>query len=188
MSEVPTASQTVGPFFSIGLAGMCRTELQAHASAGENISVRGRVLDGDGRPVPDAMLEIWHADAGGKYDSQVAAERLAGADVPAGFGRIATNDQGEFRFTTGKPGAVHQPDGTVQAPHLAVVIFMRGLQRHLLTRMYFSSDGANVRDPVLELVPAERRATLLAAPSELPGEFLWDIRLQGERETVFFET
>jgi len=71
---------------------------------------------------------------------------------------------------------------------LAVVIFMRGLQRHLLTRMYFSSDGANVRDPVLELVPAERRATLLAAPSELPGEFLWDIRLQGQRETVFFGT
>src|SRR6266550_1599128 len=119
MSKVPTASQTVGPFFSIGLAGLCRTELKAHASAG------------DGQPVPDAMLEIWHADAGGKYDSQVAAERLAGTDAPAGFGRIATNDQGEFRFTTGKPGAVREPDGTVQAPHLAVVIFIRGLQRHL---------------------------------------------------------
>src|SRR5258708_15991035 len=103
MSNVPTASQTVGPFFSIGLAGMCRTELKAHASAGENISVRGRVLDGDGQPVPDAMLEIWHADAGGKYDSQVAAERPARADSPAGFGRISPNDHRELRFTAKKP-------------------------------------------------------------------------------------
>src|SRR5260221_12646606 len=86
MSNVPTASQTVGPFFSIGLVGMCRTELQAHASAGENISVRGRVLDGDGQPVPDAMLEIWHADGDGKYDSRTAANRESVAGVPAGFG------------------------------------------------------------------------------------------------------
>src|SRR5260221_13356303 len=124
MSELPTASQTVGPFFSIGLAGMCRTESKAHASAGENISVRGRVLDGDGQPVPDAVLEIWHADAGGKYDSQVAAERLAGADAPAGFGRIATHDQGEVRFTTKKPRAVRGPDGKRAAPNFAVGDFL----------------------------------------------------------------
>jgi len=188
MSNVPTASQTVGPFFSIGLSGLCRAELTAHAAARESVTVRGRVLDGDGQAVPDAMLEIWHADGDGKYDSRAAANRESVAGVPAGFGRIATNDHGEFRFTTKKPGAVRGPDGKVPAPHLAVVIFMRGSQRHLATRMYFSTDGANVRDPVLELVPVERRATLLAAPSQLPGEFLWDIHLQGERETVFFET
>src|SRR5260221_13472884 len=101
MSELPTASQTVGPFFSIGLAGMCRTELKAHASAGENISVRGRVLDGDGQPVPDAMLEIWHADAGGQYDSQVAAG-APGGDGPAGFWRRRSQYQGGSAFTTQK--------------------------------------------------------------------------------------
>src|SRR5258707_14070518 len=106
MSNVPTASQTVGPFFSIGLAGMCRTELKTHASAGERVSRRGRVLDGDGQPVPDAMLEIWHADAGGKYGSQGAAERLAHGDAPAGLGLIATNDPGEFLSTAKKATTV----------------------------------------------------------------------------------
>jgi len=189
MSEVPTASQTVGPFFSIGLSGLCRAELTAHAAAGESVAVRGRVLDGDGQTVPDAMLEVWHADGDGKYDSRTAANRESVAGVPAGFGRIATNEEGEFRFATKRPGKVDGPDGQVHAPHLVLVIFMRGLQRHLVTRMYFAGESANASDPILQLVPAERQATLLAAPSAgAPDEFLWDIRLQGEHETVFFET
>jgi len=188
MSNVPTASQTVGPFFSIGLSAMCRAELTPHAATGASITVRGRVLDGDGRPVPDAVLEIWHADSDGKYDLRGDAGKNAAGGVPTGFGRIATNDEGEFRFTTRKPGAVREPDGRVQAAHLAVVLFMRGLLRHLVTRIYFAGENANSTDPILELVPAGRRGTLLAVPSpDAPDEYLWDIRLQGERETVFFD-
>jgi protocatechuate 3,4-dioxygenase alpha subunit len=189
MSQVPTASQTVGPFFSIGLSGMYRAELTPHAVAGTSVTVRGRVLDGDGRPVPDAVLEIWHADGDGKYDARSAADTRWPGGIPPGFGRVATNEEGEFRFTTKKPGAIRESDGKVQAPHLAVVLFMRGLLRHLVTRIYFAGESANARDPILGLVPEERRATLLAAPSsDVRGEYLWDIRLQGEREIVFFET
>lgn len=188
MSNAPTASQTVGPFFSIGLDGMCRAEIMPHAAAGVSVMVRGRVLDGDGRPVPDAVLEIWHADGDGKYGARGEADRNAAGGVPPGFGRIATNDEGEFRFMTRKPGAVREPDGKEQAAHLAVVLFMRGLLRHLVTRIYFAGENANSADPILALVPPERRATLLAVPSpDAPDEYLWDIRLQGERETVFFE-
>ena len=187
MTKVPTASQTVGPFFSIGLAGMCRTEFAPHAAAGASVTVRGRMLDGDGRPVPDAVLEIWHADDDGNYGARVEADKNPAGGVPPGFGRIATNDDGEFRFTTRKPGATREPDGRVQAPHLAVVLFMRGLLRHLVTRVYFCGESANAVDPILQLVPAERRTTLLAVSSNVPDEFVWDIRVQGERETVFFE-
>lgn len=189
MSRVPTASQTVGPFFSIGLSEMCRAELMPPAAAGASVTVRGRVLDGDGQPVPDAVLEIWHADVDGKYDSRGAAAKQASGKILSGFGRIATNDEGEFQFSTRKPGVVHEPDGKKQAPHFVVVIFMRGLLRHLVTRIYFSGENANSEDPVLKLVPRERLQTLQAvASSEALGEFLWDVRLQGERETVFFET
>lgn len=188
MSQVPTASQTVGPFFSIGLSGMCRAELAPHAASGMSVTIHGRVLDGNGHPVPDAVLEIWHADGDGKYEARSPEESATGG-VPPGFGRVATNDEGEFRFTTRKPGAVREPEGKVQAPHLAVIVFMRGLLRHLVTRIYFAGESANSADPILNLVPSERRVTLLASPSsEAPGEYLWDIRLQGERETVFFET
>ncbi len=189
MSKAPTASQTVGPFYSIGLDGMCRAEFAPHVAMGAKVTVRGRVMDGDGRPVPDAVLEIWHADSDGKYDARSAADTTGVAGIPPGFGRVATNDAGEFRFTTRKPGAVREPNGKVQAPHLAVVLFMRGLLRHLVTRIYFAGESANATDSVLSLVPAERRATLLAAApaTDTPGEFVWDLRLQGERETVFFE-
>ena len=188
MNNVPTASQTVGPFFSIGLSGLCRAKLTPHETCGASVTVRGRVLDGDGRPVPDAVLEIWHADLEGNYGVRNAADKSVPVGGPPGFGRIGTNDEGEFRFTTRKPGAVHEPDGKVQAPHLAVVVFMRGLLRHLVTRIYFFGESENSADPILELVPDERRTTLLAKPSlEVPDEFVWDIRLQGEGETVFFE-
>jgi protocatechuate 3,4-dioxygenase, alpha subunit len=180
MSNVPTASQTVGPFFSIGLSALCRENIGHANDKGERVTICGRVLDGDGKPVPDAVLEIWQA-------SEIGLETVA-EGVPNGFGRIATNERGEFRFTTSKPEARREAEGTVHAPHVVVLVLMRGLQRHLLTRVYFGGDAEIMEDIVLTLVPADRRATLIASRSSSGGDELqWDIYLQGERETVFFE-
>ena len=192
MSEhTPTASQTVGPFFSIGLSALCRQEIACGAATGERVKIRGRVLDGNGEPVPDAVLEIWHAAAG--TDTQIQSETRTtvgqSENIPAGFARIPTNDHGEFEFTTYKPLVRRDADGNVHAPHLFVVLLMRGLLRHLVTRIYFADDDANGEDVVLKLVPADRRETLLAKQSLSGGtnEFLWDVHLQGENETVFFD-
>jgi protocatechuate 3,4-dioxygenase alpha subunit len=192
---VLTPAQTVGPFFSIGLGALCSAGPVAPGAEGERVSVAGRVLDGDGRPVDDALLELWQADARGRYP----APQPAGAPPPAftGFGRVATDREGAFRFTTLKPGPVPGPGGRLQAPHLAVTLFMRGLLRHLSTRLYFPDEAAaNAADPVLSAVPPERRTTLVArqAASE-PGvpaaagerALRWDVRLQGPDETVFFD-
>jgi protocatechuate 3,4-dioxygenase, alpha subunit len=188
MSGQGTASQTVGPFFSIGFAWMERTDLTEGANGGERITIQGRVFDGDGTPVPDAVLEIWQADAQGHYaypendgPTSVSAEFF-------GFGRVPTNDQGEFRFTTIRPGPAHGPDGVKQAPHIVVGIFMRGLLRRLVTRIYFAGEPANENDAVLKLIPAARRQTLLAHPNSADKQTLiWDVHLQGDNETVFFD-
>ncbi len=187
MSYVPTSSQTVGPFFSIGLSALCRERIECESAEGQRVVIRGRVFDGDGKPVPDAVLEIWQASeaAGGGCGPDADVRRKK---IPDGFGRIATNERGEFQFSTIKPSARRDEDGMVHAPHLAVVLLMRGLLRHLLARIYFSEDAANDEDVVLKLVPPERRRTLLAEPVDGSAlEFSWDIYLQGERETVFFE-
>jgi len=187
MSHVPTPSQTVGPFFSIGLSALCREKIECGSGAGQRVVIRGRVLDGDLEPVPDAVLEIWQASeaAGGDCGPGADARR---EKIPNGFGRIATNERGEFQFSTIRPSARRDEDGLMHAPHLAVVLLMRGLLRHLLTRIYFAGEAANDEDAVLQLVPLERRRTLLAEPSrEDTCELSWDIHLQGERETVFFE-
>jgi len=136
-------------------------------------------LDGHDQPVPDAVLEIW---APGTGTDECTAE-----GYPVGFGRVATNDLGEFDFVVPRPpGSEH--DGRKHAPHLAVLVFMRGLLRHLVTRLYFPDEPANALDPVLQLVPEERRRTLIAtAAPEKTAEFSWDIHLQGEQETVFYE-
>jgi len=178
MGKTPTASQTVGPFFSIGLDKLLRADLADRS--GKRVTVRGRVLDGDGRPVPDAVLEIWEP----LQDSEGTDPR----GYPMGFGRVATNQSGEFQFIVNRRAARRAEDGSVQAPHAVVLVFMRGLLRHLVTRLYFSDERANQEDEILRLVPGERRATLIAAaaPQE-PEHFLWDIRLQGPEETVFFE-
>jgi protocatechuate 3,4-dioxygenase alpha subunit len=178
VAETTTPSQTVGPFFSIGMDAFLRQEIAGDAG-GQRVTVRGRVLDGDAQPVPDAVLEIWAPGAG--------AEKTTADGYPAGFGRIATNERGEFQFAV-TSHARREQDGAVHAPHLAVVIFMRGLLRHLVTRVYFADDAANEHDPVLQLVAPDRRATLIAAalPGK-PAEFSWDIHLQGENETVFFD-
>ena len=185
MKHVPTASQTVGPFFHIGLDPLCRGELAGSAVSGERVEIEGRVLDGDASPVPDALLEIWQADANGRYPSESENGELKGF---RGFGRIPTDKNGRFRFTTIKPGSVEGPDGAAQAPHLNVSVFMRGLLLRLVTRMYFPNE-ANDRDPVLSLVEPSRQATLIAHRSDLatPNVLRWNIVLQGEHETVFFE-
>jgi protocatechuate 3,4-dioxygenase, alpha subunit len=188
MSHVPTGSQTVGPFFSIGLSALCRENIECEHGAGDGVTIRGRVLDGDAQPVPDAMLEIWQASDAAQNESGIEEGVPHVGNNPLGFGRIATNEKGEFRFTTRKPLARRDADATVHAPHLVVVILMRGLLRQLVTRIYFAGEAANADDAVLKIVPAERRGTLLATRTLGPaGELEWNIHLQGERETVFFE-
>ena len=188
MSHVPTPSQTVGPFFSIGLSALCRPGIECAGEKGNRVTIRGRILDGDGEPVPDALLEIWQVDDVSKtpYQGEPSIERTK--TLPFGFGRIATNECGEFQFSTRKPAARRDENGTIHAPHLVVLVLMRGLLRHLVTRIYFAGEAANEEDMVLKLVPAGRRETLLAMPSpDSDNDLRWDIHLQGERETVFFE-
>lgn len=185
--NVPTASQTVGPFFAIG---MCQRTLNQLVPAGQDadkiITISGRVLDGDGHGVPDAILEIWRADEHGEYSD--SGDSTAEGE-PAGFARIATNDYGNFEFRTLKPVAANSDSGHTNAPHLVVVIFMRGLLRHLFTRIYFPQEPANATDPVLQLVPADRRSTLIAERAkDGESDLLWNVRLQGNDETVFFDT
>jgi protocatechuate 3,4-dioxygenase alpha subunit len=188
MSGPTTPSQTVGPFFSIGFSWLERNDLTEGATGGTRVTIRGRVLDGKGQPVPDAVLEIWQADANGRYAHPEDAGDPVGANNFFGFGRVSVNDQGEFRFTTIKPGRVPGPDGKPQAPHLEVSVFMRGLLRRLVTRIYFPGEQANDADAVLGLVPAHRRHTLVAQPSTSePETLVWDVHLQGEHETVFFD-
>jgi len=192
---IPSASQTVGPFFNFGLtANPSLGVLTREGAQGARIRLSFRVLDGDGRPTPgDSMIEIWQADAQGRY-AHSEDPRHASAD-PAfrGFGRLETNQAGECVFESIKPGSVPGPNGKKQAPHINLTIFARGLQKQLVTRLYFAGDAANASDPVLSMVPAERRQTLLAHPVPFePGDChidTWhmDIRLQGEAETVFFD-
>jgi protocatechuate 3,4-dioxygenase alpha subunit len=188
MSLQATAWQTVGPFFSIGLTRLNRDDLAAPGVSGERVSIEGRVLDGDGKPVPDAILEIWQANAHGKYahpDDQ--QDKPLERDF-CGFGRIPTDANGCFRFITIKPGQAPGPEGKLQAPHLVVSVFARGLLRRLVTRIYFPCEPANADDFALGLVPPERRATLIAhAVAGRKGALAWNVHLQGPQETVFFD-
>ena len=197
----PTGSQTVGPFFHLGFVYLERESLVGEGVAGERVGIRGKVLDGDGNRVPDAVLEIWQADPGGRYASENSRQNPA-APRFLGFGRIETDDNGEFKFTTVKPGRIPSPDGGLQAPHLVITLFSRGLLKPLLTRLYFPDEPGNAEDPVLKLVPPERRSTLIATPSAEAGAkdaledvpqnpppkiFDWTIVMQGQDETVFFD-
>ena len=179
MSLLTTPSQTVGPFFHLGMSWLCG-DVAGPKALGARFAIEGVVLDGAGTPVADALIEVWQANAQGAYGST--------ADLDfSGFGRVATDETGRFRFVTMKPGRVLGPDGVMQAPHLTVALFMRGLLRHLMTRIYFSDDPANADDPVLKRVPPARRDTLVAK-STMDGQVLqWNVVLQGEKETVFFD-
>lgn len=181
-----TPSQTAGPFLSIGLL---HEQMGPSLVAGDDpraIRVRGRLLDGQGDAVPDGLVEIWQANAAGRY-AHPADDR---EDVPLeegfhGFGRCGTVDDGWFGFTTVKPGPVPMPDGRLQAPHIVVGVFARGLLKGLVTRLYFpDEEEANASDPVLAALAPDERATLVARSED--GELRFDIRLQGDRQTTFF--
>jgi protocatechuate 3,4-dioxygenase, alpha subunit len=189
MSLVPTSSQTVGPFFSIGLGRLCNENIVAGEIAGEHVAIEGRIIDGDGTPVPDAVLEIWQADAHGVYPSNGnGGEESPAATGFRGFGRVATSEDGRFRFVSIKPGCMKDREGREQAPHLLVSIFMRGLLTRLMTRIYFPDEPRNANDLVLGLVPVERRDTLIAKTADrAAGRFEWNVIWQGPDETVFFE-
>ena len=182
MKLTPSGSQTVGPYFRIGLQHLCANDLQPVQDA-DTVTVHGKVIDANGVPVSDAMLEMWHADRDGRFDAGLPN----GSGRPACFTRVATDDNGSFRFTIVRPGAVVSEQDMRQAPHIAVLVFARGLQRHLITRMYFPDEAANSSDAVLQSIPEARRRTLIAkCDSNMPGAVEWNVVLQGDDETVFF--
>jgi len=187
MSLRGSTSQTIGPYLRIGLEWMVIEDLAPQGVAGERVRIEGKVVDGDGKPVNDAAVEIWQANSHGKYASPEDSQDKPVEPAFRGYGRSLTDDAGSFRFRTLKPGRVPGPDGKPQAPHLTVTIFMRGLLKQLQTRMYFPDDTANADDAVLKLVPAERRATLVAKKRG-DGVLEWNVVLQGKNETVFFDT
>src|SRR5687767_7845450 len=162
MSVRASTSQTIGPFLRIGLEWMVIEDMAPQGVTGQRLRLEGRVLDGDGKPVNDAALEVWQANSHGKYASPEDPQDKPLEPSFRGYGRSLTDDAGAFRFRTIKPGRVPGPDGRLQAPHLAVTIFMRGLLKQLLTRVYFPDDPSHNEDPILKLVPAERRSTLIA--------------------------
>jgi protocatechuate 3,4-dioxygenase, alpha subunit len=185
---VPTPSQTVGPFFRIELTTdkHCLRCVVGPQAQGERVWITFRVLDGDGAPVNDAMLEIWQADSKGKYNHPDDLQPKQPDPGWVGFGRLGTGDDGTCVLETIKPGRV--PDGTLQAPHLTLAVFARGMLKQLYTRVYFAGDAGNNDDPVLQLIPPERRETLMARPNpDRPGYWRFDVILQGDRETVFFD-
>jgi protocatechuate 3,4-dioxygenase alpha subunit len=188
MSLQATTSHTVGPFFAIGLSRLKQDNLAGPGVAGERILIEGRVIDGDGQPVPDALVELWQANSYGKYAHPEDKQEKPLEPGFKGFGRMPTGDDGRFRFTTIKPGQVPGPDGKPQAPHIAVSVFARGLQRRLVTRIYFPDDPANAEDSALNRVEPGRRGTLIAKKvAGQAGRLEWNVILQGPGETVFFD-
>ncbi len=188
MKLLTTPSQTVGPYLHIGMNWLNNTELAAKHIEGEHIVLQGRVVDADGAPVPDGLIEIWQANANGNYahpDDMRAVKHESGF---TGFGRTPTDAKGYFHFSTIKPGSVPRADGKLQAPHIMVNVFARGLLKQLVTRVYFPGDD-HQNDPVLQSVPAARRASLIAVPSDDNNNILnWNIVLGGgDHETVFFQ-
>ena len=198
-----TTSQTVGPYFQIGLARFYVDDLTGPGVSGEVIEITGRVFDGDGQPVPDGVIEIWQADAEGQYTHSEFLHELENVQTSdmhttqhpraqreesafRGFGRVPTEADGSFRFKTIKPGRAPAPDGTLQAPHIAVSLFTRGLLRRLVTRIYFPDEPSNAEDFALKLIEEGRRHTLIAKKVR-DGRLEWNVVLQGAEETVFFD-
>ena len=187
MSLQATTSQTVGPYFSIGLTWLNQDSLVGPGVSGQRLTIEGRVLDGNGKPVPDAMIELWQANTHGKYAHPEDKQEKPLEAGFKGYGRIPTDDNGKFRFTTIKPGQVPGPDGKAQAPHIVVSVFARGLLRRLVTRIYFPDEPSNAGDFALNLVEPARRGTLIAKKAGGQGGVLeWNVILQGAQETVFF--
>ena len=188
MSLWASTSQTVGPFFSIGLTRIRQDNLVGEGVSGERVTIAGRMVDGDGQPVPDGLVETWQANALGKYSHPEDDQNKSIESGFKGFGRVMTDDQGRFQFATIKPGSVPAPDGKTQAPHIAVSVFARGLEKRLVTRIYFPDEPSNSSDFALNLVESGRRETLIAKKiADKSGALEWNIILQGPGETVFFD-
>jgi protocatechuate 3,4-dioxygenase alpha subunit len=185
---VQTPSQTLGPFFHFALPYDAGPQLVGENAAGERITVEGRITDGDGLPVTDALVEIWQANAHGRYDHPEDTQDKPLDEGFGGFGRAPTDAEGVFRFYTVKPGAVAGLHNEMQAPHINIGILARGVLKRIATRLYFADEAElNRYDPVLNLVPEERRATLIAQRSADAPVYRLDIVLQGANETVFFD-
>ena len=185
---VTTPGQTVGPFFALGLDRPEWADLTRGNPQGERIIVEGQVLDGDGAPVPDAMIELWQANAAGRYDHVEDTQADKKIDPHFhGYGRAATDAQGRFKITTIKPGPVPGRGNALQAPHINIAFFARGLLRQLHTRIYFADEPGNASDPLLTSIEdANARATLIAHKAD-SGTYRFDFVLQGENETVFLD-
>ncbi|MES5486221.1 protocatechuate 3,4-dioxygenase subunit alpha [Bradyrhizobium sp. INPA03-11B] len=188
-----TPSQTVGPYFKYGLTPNGEYEwndaftnnLLTPDTSGERIRVEGKVYDGDGAMIPDCMLEIWQADSQGRFSDPQDTRALPNSSFK-GFGRWGTDKSGGYSFDTIKPGVVPDADGKPQAPHILLAVFARGMLLHLYTRIYFDDEAGNAADSTLALVPADRRATLIAKKAG-GNVYTFDVHLQGNDETVFFD-
>jgi protocatechuate 3,4-dioxygenase alpha subunit len=179
-----TPSQTAGPFLSIGMIyGPAQNELVNEQTAGQRIVIRGQVLDGEAEPVTDALVEIWQPDAQGIFNHPADPRQEQADPNFRGFGRAESRRGGQFEFQTVKPGS---RDGA--APYINVRLFARGMLIHAVSRIYFADEAANETDPVLNSIEAGRRQTLVATSlgDQDPPVYAFDIHIQGENETVFF--
>jgi protocatechuate 3,4-dioxygenase alpha subunit len=185
----PTPWCTVGPYFSVTVTDAnCARAIAPPDAKGERVKLLCSVFDRDGKCVPDTLIEIWQANADGKYNHPDDRQAKSIDSAFRGFGRQVTGLEGTCEFETIKPGRVPGRGKTLQAPHLEVGVFTRGVLKHLATRIYFSGDTANRECPVLALVPKARRATLMAQPvAGQPGTWRHEIHLSGPKETVFFD-
>ncbi len=189
---IPSPSQTVGPFFHFALDRPAWSDLTADGATGGKIYIEGRVLDGNRAPVADALLEIWQANAVGRYDHPEDTQDKPLDPKFRGFGRASTGADGSYRFTTIRPGPVPGRGNTMQAPHINLTVFARGLLNRLVTRIYFADEPSNATDPVLSAIedPMVQR-TLLAerkgGGAKHPVAYAFDIVLQGDGETAFFD-
>ena len=188
---IPTPSQTVGPFFHLALDRPEWADLTAGDPQGERILIEGRMTDGDGTPIGDACLELWQANAAGRYNHPDDQHTDKPLDPHfRGFGRAATDADGQFRLVTIKPGPVPGSGNALQAPHINVALFARGLLKHLYTRIYFADEAANAADPLLSAIedPAARDTLLARRTAGIsPTVYRFDIVLQGANETVFLD-
>ena len=183
-----TPSQTVGPYFAMRLPWPDGPFVVPEGTEGA-ITITGRLYDGAGNIIPDGLIETWQAGPDGRFahPDDPRGATPGGYHAFRGFGRCATAPDGSYRIVTVKPGSLPAPDGGAEAPHLDVSVFARGLLDRVVTRMYFPDEmAANAADPVLGTVEPSRRATLVAV-AEPEGHLRFDIRLQGDRETVFFD-
>ena len=193
-----TASNTIGPFFhhimtpeDHDFVGITDNRMAGKSTKGERIKVEGRILDGDGKPLRAAMLEIWQANAAGRYNAPQDARNDVKLDKKfTGFGRVSAGNRGKFEFETIKPGAVPSSGNALQAPHINLTLFAAAIHSHLYTRLYFSDEtDANDIDPVLTSVGEKRRVTLIAKRKNTKDGpvYRFDVKLGGDGETVFFD-